>query len=518
MPSETQKAEKPRLHPRNKNREKYDLAAITNSVPELAEHIKNNKYGVESIDFSNPKAVKLLNKGLLSYYYGIKNWDFPDENLCPPIPGRADYIHHLADLLGEGNWGNIPTGKNINCLDIGIGASSIYPIIGVTEYQWNFIGSDIDNRSIESAREIIKANPSLKDKIKCRIQTDRAHFFKGILSKKDKIDLTVCNPPFHSSAEEALRGTRRKVQNLSKKKIKKPILNFSGVSEELIYKGGEYKFIHDMILESKEFSKTCYWFSTIVSKQSNLTGIFKTLEKLGASQTKIIPFGTGNKISRIIAWTFLNKHQQKEWRKARWPNSGIDRDMAEPEADYYHTSEGVKEYIKLAKGVDGSDLIDRLSKELPAKSSVLELGSGPGIDWRILDNNYKVTGSDSSPEFIKHLEKENPTGSFLLLDAATLETEERFDAIYSNKVMHHLKNKKLSKSIKRQHQILNEGGIICHSFWKGHGAEVFKGLFVNYHEEDALRAAFEPYFTILRLDTYKESEEDDSILLIGKKL
>ena len=28
---------------------------------------------------------------------------FPNENLCPPIPGRADYIHHIADLLSINN-------------------------------------------------------------------------------------------------------------------------------------------------------------------------------------------------------------------------------------------------------------------------------------------------------------------------------------------------------------------------------------------------------------------------------
>ena len=99
------KAEKPRLHPRNKNRERYDLDALIVAIPELKNHVKPNKFGADSVDFSNPIAVKLLNRALLSHYYGIKNWNFPKENLCPPIPGRADYLHLIVDLLSESNSG-----------------------------------------------------------------------------------------------------------------------------------------------------------------------------------------------------------------------------------------------------------------------------------------------------------------------------------------------------------------------------------------------------------------------------
>ena len=248
---------------------------------------------------------------------------FPDENLCPPIPGRADYIHHMADILGETNSGKIPIGDAITCLDIGLGASCIYPILGVAEYNWKFIGSDIDPKSIASAKSIINDNPMLKDKIECRLQKKSNAIFRGIIKKGETIDLIVCNPPFHSSIEDAQKGTRRKVKNLSGKKVKTPELNFSGIRNELICEGGEYQFIQNMIKESKSFSKNGYWFSTLVSKQSNLKGIQKTLENINVSQLKTIPMDTGNKTSRIIAWTFLSKEEQKEWRETRWKNELI---------------------------------------------------------------------------------------------------------------------------------------------------------------------------------------------------
>ncbi|MCL4165871.1 UNVERIFIED_CONTAM: hypothetical protein GTU68_004426, partial [Idotea baltica] len=223
MSSEKSKQVKTRLHIRNKNRERYDLSALILTNPELSAHVKPNKYGDDSVDFSNPAAVKILNKALLNHYYGIKYWEFPDENLCPPIPGRADYIHHIADLLCEFNFGTIPTGDKITCYDIGIGANCIYPILGVAEYGWKFIGSDIDPKSIESAQQIIESNPRLKDKVECRLQENYKDIFYGIIAKEEKFDVSICNPPFHSSIEDARNGTRRKVKNLSGKKGKEPI-------------------------------------------------------------------------------------------------------------------------------------------------------------------------------------------------------------------------------------------------------------------------------------------------------
>jgi len=307
-----------RLHPRNKNKEKYNLPALIAEIPALKHHIIPNRLGEDSITFSNPKAVKLLNKALLSHYYGIKSWDFPDENLCPPIPGRADYIHYMADILSENNYGKIPKGDKINCLDIGVGANCIYPIIGVTEYNWNFIGSDIDQISILAAQHIIDSNPALFEKVQLKLQTNPRSIFKGIISGEDQIDLIISNPPFHSSVEDAQKGTQRKIKNLSGKKEKSPQRNFAGISNELIYEGGERQFIQNMITESKLFSRNCFWFSTLVSKQSNLKGIHKSLKSAEAKYVKTIPMGTGNKSSRIVAWTFLSTEEQKAWRTARW--------------------------------------------------------------------------------------------------------------------------------------------------------------------------------------------------------
>lgn len=304
------------LHPRNKHRERYDFKQLITSCPELATFVKLNDYEDESIDFFDPQAVKMLNKALLKHYYDIEYWNIPNNYLCPPIPGRADYIHHIADVISQN--GKVPIGSQIKCLDIGVGANCVYPIIGNKEYGWSFIGSDIDPVSIASAKMIVDKNPALKGKIEVRLQSNRTAIFQGILKKDERIDLSICNPPFHASAAEAQQGTTRKLKNLTGQKPTKALLNFGGRHNELWCEGGEEKFVRDMIKQSKLFSSSCFWFSTLISKQDHLQSAYKTLETVAAVETKTIPMSQGNKTSRLLAWTFLRPEQQEIWRSSRW--------------------------------------------------------------------------------------------------------------------------------------------------------------------------------------------------------
>ena len=187
------------------------------------------------------------------------------------------------------------------------------------------------------------------------------------------------------------------------------------------------------------------------------------------------------------------------------------------EGEYYKTKDSVEEYISLAKDVSGKRLIEKLKQILPPNSVLLEIGSGPGSDWKILNQSYNVIGSDNSSEFLNHLINKNPNGEFLELDSITIKIDKTFDGIYSNKVMHHLTDNELIDSVKKQNEILNSNGIICHSFWKGEGSEIFKGLFVNYHNAVGLKEIFKNYFEILSIENYREFEDDDSLLLIAKK-
>ena len=297
------------MHARNLHRERYDFKILVQSCPALQPFVTVNKFGDESVDFSNPEAVKMLNKALLIHFYGIRNWDIPAGYLCPPIPGRAEYLHHMADLLAESHRGIIPTGRQVRCLDVGVGANCIYPLIGCSVYGWSFVGSDIDPVAVDSAKQILRNNPLLRDAIDIRLQPDPANIFKGVQRPDEHFDLTICNPPFHRSGNEARSASRRKVGNLTGKFISKPELNFGGQNNELWCEGGESHFVKQMIIQSKELQVTGTWFSSLVSKSDHLKELYQTLKNVGAGEIRTIPLNFGNKMSRILAWKFSVKQQ-----------------------------------------------------------------------------------------------------------------------------------------------------------------------------------------------------------------
>ncbi|RMJ02099.1 Ribosomal RNA large subunit methyltransferase F [Marinobacter litoralis] len=292
------------LHPRNLHNQGYDFPALVKSHPALARYVKPNAHGNLSIDFADPLAVKTLNAALLNRYYNVVNWDIPEGALCPPIPGRADYIHYVADLFG-------PENPKIKMLDIGTGANGIYPLLACQIYGWQCVGSDINTQSLENVADIIANNPALKGRITLRTQQDKNRIFEGIIQAGEFFDVSVCNPPFHSSLDEALKGSQLKLNNLArsrgeqKTKTQSPTLNFGGMGAELWCKGGEQLFLKKLIKESQVYSTQCRWFTSLVSKADNVKPAKKLIHKLGAVDVREIEMRQGNKVTRVLAWTFI---------------------------------------------------------------------------------------------------------------------------------------------------------------------------------------------------------------------
>ena len=297
-------ATKTKLHSRNKHREGYDFVRLVAHSPELEAFTISNPLGQTTIDFHDVWAVRMLNRALLKTYYNINFWDIPKNYLCPPIPGRVDYIHYLADLLACSNNQKIPHGPNIKVLDIGTGASLVYPITGQSEYGWHFTGVDIDTVAIKSAQKICQLNEL---KITLKKQHIIEDIFRGVINPHDMFHITLCNPPFNASIDQVNKSTQRKWRNLGKGHSKK--LNFGGQNTELCCSGGEIKFIANMIDQSMEFSNQCLWFSSLVSKKENLKPLYRILKKAKVADFKVIEMAQGQKISRFIAWTYIKENQ-----------------------------------------------------------------------------------------------------------------------------------------------------------------------------------------------------------------
>lgn len=282
------------MHPRNRHQLRYDLKKLAEETPELKKYIQINQYEIETLDFSVPEAVKILNKALLKSQYGIQFWELPPGFLCPPIPGRADYIHSAADLFEHH--------QNLRVLDIGVGANCIYPLLGVKEYHWTFVGSDVNQNALENAQRIVDRN-HLTQEIVLRMQKDKSKIFTHIIGPNEFFDLTICNPPFHESQKAAESGSMRKWKNLGKKPAHK--LNFGGQENELWFPGGEEAFLLNMIHESLIYKNQVKWFTTLVSKEKNLLRLVEEVRIVGG-KTKTIDMGQGQKKSRLLAWKFPN--------------------------------------------------------------------------------------------------------------------------------------------------------------------------------------------------------------------
>ena len=283
------------MHPRNRHRGRYDFKLLCQTHPGLTPHVRRHPVDGETIDFSDKDAVKALNTALLKRYYALDFWELPDPYLCPAIPGRADYVHHMADLVKA-------RGPTVRMLDVGVGANCVYPLIAHREYGWSVVGSDVDGRALMLADRIVQEN-ALAGAIELRLQRQPRQMFKGIVRPAETFDLTVCNPPFYASQEEARAESGRKWRHLGLSRDKDE-RNFQGQGRELWCPGGEASFLKDMVYESREFKDQVKWFSSLVSKSGNLKELDRRLEKIGAAEMHTIDMEQGQKKSRIVAWTF----------------------------------------------------------------------------------------------------------------------------------------------------------------------------------------------------------------------
>ena len=178
-------------------------------------------------------------------------------------------------------------------------ATCIYPLLGVSAYDWNFVATDIDLDSLDTAQDIIDDN-KLTEKIELRQQLKEENILKGIIVDGDSFTAVMCNPPFYKSAEEAQGANGRKSKNLGNNAVR----NFAGNNNELWYIGGEKAFLHNYLYESSLYKTSSKWFTSLVSKKENVKSLEKSSKKLGATEFKVIPMHQGNKVTRIVAWRF----------------------------------------------------------------------------------------------------------------------------------------------------------------------------------------------------------------------
>jgi len=290
------------MHPQNPYNERYDLKRLAKHYSTLQEYIVLNTSGEKTIDFSSSSAVYELNKAMLLADFKLNDYHLPTGYLIPPIPGRLDYLLYVRDFLLEKF--NITEDSELRGLDIGTGANGIYCVLGVQHFNWTMVGAESDAKATEIAKANMQHTKGLQDKVQIRHQENKSFLFKNILQSNEQFDFTVCNPPFHSSREEALKGSLRKLKNLAGAIHKNDVLlNFEGQANELWCNGGEALFIKRLIKESILFKDQVKVFTSLVAKTDNLVKIEKQLKKSKANY-QVINMSQGNKKNRLVLWWF----------------------------------------------------------------------------------------------------------------------------------------------------------------------------------------------------------------------
>lgn len=102
--------------------------------------------------------------------------------------------------------------------------------------------------------------------------------FHGVIHKNETYDATLCNPPFHDSAESAWRGRAQAPQPRTRRR-KWP--QFWRSAAGAVVRRGEVAFISQMIRESRA-SPAVKWFTSLVSRGDNLPPLYRLLTEVGA--------------------------------------------------------------------------------------------------------------------------------------------------------------------------------------------------------------------------------------------
>lgn len=265
-----------------------DFKALARLDPDFAAVVKGRE-----LNFNDPKSVMQLTKTLLKVDFDLQI-ELPEDRLCPPVANRHNYILWLKDLLDTTSYDE-PGGKAVG-LDIGTGASCIYPLLGCVQRPWSFIATDIDEKSLEWARKNVKLND-----LESRIQIISRNPDDALIPlddiKLDSLDFTMTNPPFYESEEAMVKS--------AEEKSRPPFTACTGAKVEMVTQGGELGFIDRIFQESLVLRQRVRWYTAMVGFLSSLTRMVDKLREHKIDNYAVTEFRQGNKTRRwAIGWSF----------------------------------------------------------------------------------------------------------------------------------------------------------------------------------------------------------------------
>jgi 23S rRNA (adenine1618-N6)-methyltransferase len=209
-----------------------------------------------------------------------------------------NYIIWLQDLLdttSEKYLDRYDTQRSVVGLDIGTGASAIYPLLGCTlRHQWRFFATDIDEKSLQYAQKNISLN-NLENRIKLFSHSSSDKFLA--IPGSPKLDFTMCNPPFYESRDDLIKS--------AESKSRRPFSSCTGAEIEMVSAGGEVAFTERVITDSLDLKEGVQWYTTMLGKHSSVATVIEILKSHQIDNYAVTEFVQGSKTRRWgLAWSY----------------------------------------------------------------------------------------------------------------------------------------------------------------------------------------------------------------------
>ncbi|XP_072285943.1 RNA N(6)-adenosine-methyltransferase METTL16 isoform X2 [Pyxicephalus adspersus] len=285
------------MHPRNRYKDRPpDFAYLASKYPEFKQHISVNLTGKVSLNFKDPEAVRALTCTLLKEDFGL-TIDIPLERLIPTVPLRLNYIHWVEDLI---DYHSSDKSTVRHGIDIGTGASCIYPLLGATLNGWYFLATEVDDICFNYAKKNVEQN-NLADLIKV-VKVPQKTLLMDALKEESGIiyDFCMCNPPFFANQMEA--------QGVNSRNPRRPppsSVNTGGITE-IMAEGGELEFVKRIIHDSLQLKKRLRWYSCMLGKKCSLAPLKEELRIQGVPKVAHTEFYQGKTMRWALAWSFYD--------------------------------------------------------------------------------------------------------------------------------------------------------------------------------------------------------------------
>ncbi|XP_024660796.2 RNA N(6)-adenosine-methyltransferase mettl16 isoform X1 [Maylandia zebra] len=281
------------MHPRNRYKDKPpDFAYLASKYPDFQQHVHTSLTGKPIVNFKEPEAVRALTCTLLKEDFGLAI-EIPLERLIPTVPLRLNYIHWVEDLID----GQKQPRRGI---DIGTGASCIYPLLGATMNGWYFLATEVDDICFDYATKNVEQN-NLSDLVKVVKVPQKTLLMDALKEETEMVyDFCMCNPPFFANQLEA-----KGVNSRNSRRPPPSSVNTGGVTE-IMAEGGELEFVKRIIHDSLQLKKRLRWYSCMLGKKCSLAPLKEELRKQGVPKVTHTEFCQGRTMRWALAWSFYD--------------------------------------------------------------------------------------------------------------------------------------------------------------------------------------------------------------------